>query len=183
MKEYKCPRCGYCTKKKCNMETHINRKRKCPSLTPEIQVVDINDTVKKTIKPIIHSFIDTTYDFLREKDYIYCINRIILCVPNLIQKIHFNKEHPENKNMYLSNFRNKYITIMERGNWVMKPLDETLDALIRDYESVLDEWADNYGDKTLSDKFAKYTTIKSDESVIKTIKEEIKLILYNNRID
>jgi|LauGreDrversion4_2_1035121.scaffolds.fasta_scaffold00911_20 hypothetical protein len=163
------------------METHLNRKRKCPTLLPDSTVLQINDTVAAT--PFVNSFHDTTYDFLKDKDYIYCINRVILCVPNLIKRIHFNKDHPENNNIYLSNFRNKYISMMERKNWVLKPLDETLDKIIRDYEFILEEWVDNHKDKTITDKFAKYTTIKTEENVIKTVKEEIKLLLYNNRIE
>ena len=179
MKEYKCPRCGYCTHRKCNMETHLNRKRKCPTLLNDDTVLKINDTIETT--SFINSFNETTYDFLKDKDYIYCINRVILCVPNLIQRIHFNKDHPANNNIYLSNFRNKYMTMMERKNWVLKPLEETLDKIIRDYEFILEEWVDNNKEKTITDKFAKYTTMKSEPNVIKMIKEEIKLLLYNNR--
>jgi hypothetical protein len=71
----------------------------------------------------------------------------------------------------------------EKDGWVLKPLDETLDKIIRDYECILEEWVDSRGEKTISDKFAKYTSIKTEQNVIKTIKEEIKLLLYNNRID
>ena len=73
--------------------------------------------------------------------------------------------------------------MMERKNWVLKPLDETLDKIIRDYEFILEEWVDNNKDKTITDKFAKYTTMKTEENVIKPVKEEIKLLLYNNRIE
>ncbi len=183
MKEYKCPRCGYCTNKKCNMETHINRKKKCPTLKVEDKVLEINDTISELPQSFTHPFHETLYDFLNEKDYLYCINRVILCVPNLIRRIHFNKDHPENNNIYLSNFRNKYMTMKEKDGWVLKPLDETLDKIIRDYECILEEWVDSRGEKTISDKFAKYTSIKTEQNVIKTIKEEIKLLLYNNRID
>ena len=42
------------------------------------------------------------------------------CISELIKRIHFNPEKPENHNIYISNLTNKYINILEDGKWVIK---------------------------------------------------------------
>lgn len=184
---YKCPRCGYATNRKSNITNHLNRKNLCPptlsNILPKLYEKNIfeNGKVGKKVFRNILSFEDSVLDFLKNKDYAYCINRIIFCIPNLVKKIHFDTEHPENHNIYLPNIRKKYINVYENGNWTIKSLTDMLDKIILDYEIILEEWLESKGTNSLIANFEKYLSMKKDPKITKTIREEIKLLLYNNR--
>jgi hypothetical protein len=77
------------------------------------------------------------------------------CISHLIEKIHFDKNNPENHNVYISN--------LPSG----QPLEE---------------WIEN-GNKfpKMMNKFNTYVGIKDNNIVINKIKDEIKMLLYNNR--
>jgi hypothetical protein len=125
----------------------------------------------------------TNHDFLTDADFMNCINRMIMSVPNLIKRIHFNPEHPENHNICITNSQNKKVMTYDGEKWVMKKQDETIDQLISDHEYMLEEWLDE-GEKKFPkamDKFNKYIKLKGENGVEDTIKDEIKLLLYNNR--
>ena len=126
---------------------------------------------------------DSNYEFLTDKDYIHCINRMIMSVPNLIRRIHFNPAHPENHNICIKNLRNKLVMEYDGKQWNICGEDKAIDKLITDHEYILEEWLENGEDKypKQMDKFEKYLKLKEDDKVVNDIKEEIKLLLYNNR--
>ena len=47
------------------------------------------------------SYKDTDTSHITDIDYINCIKKVCLCVIKLIEKIHFNPDKPENKNILL----------------------------------------------------------------------------------
>lgn len=57
---------------------------------------------------------DTDYFHLTDDDYKQCISRMNLSIPHFLQKVHFNKNKPENHNIYISNLKNKYIMVKNR---------------------------------------------------------------------
>jgi hypothetical protein len=126
---------------------------------------------------------DSNYEFLTDKDYIHCINRMIMSVPNLIRRIHFNPAHPENHNICIKNLRNKLVMEYDGKQWNICGEDKAIDKLITDHEYILEEWLENGEDKypKQMDKFEKYLKLKEDDKVVNDIKEEIKHLLYNNR--
>jgi hypothetical protein len=126
---------------------------------------------------------DSNYEFLTDRDYKHCINRMIMSVPNLIKRIHFNPKHPENHNIFISNIRNKLVMIYDGEQWNIQNQDKAIDKLITDHEYILEEWLENGEDKYPKEmeKFEKYLKLKTRDGVEAEIKEEIKLILYNNR--
>ena len=145
----------------------------------------INNTTNNTVNiNITLPFDKTNYDFLTEKDFNQCINRMIMSVPNLIKKIHFNPEHPENHNIYISN-RNKNKLLQYDGkHWNVVNHKETIDKLINEHEYILEEWLESGEDKfpRAMQKFKKYVSIKKkDDEVDNKIKDEINMMLYNNR--
>jgi hypothetical protein len=140
-----------------------------------------NNTQNITIN--ITPWRDPNCEYLKDKDYVHCINRMIMSVPTLIKKIHFNPEHPENHNIYISNIRNNLAMSYDGKKWNTCNQDKLIKNLIKDNEYILEEWLENGEDKFPKEmeKFEKYIIHKEDDTVIDDIKEEIKLLLYNNR--
>ena len=125
----------------------------------------------------------SNYGFLSDKDYIQCINRMMLSVPTLIQKVHFDAKHPENHNICITNSKNKRVMVYNEEQWDLCNQENIINELINNNEIVLEEWLDHGDEKypKAMEKFQKYLELKEEDGVVDKIKEEIKLMLYNNR--
>ena len=140
--------------------------------------------IQQNIK--ILAYDNTDLSHLKNKDYLKCLRRSNFCIPHLIEKIHFNPEKPENHNIYISNLKNNYVMIYNGEKWMINDRDESIQNLIDDKESIieqkLEEWIENgknYPD--IMKKFNRYLEKKENDKVLDKIKNEIKLILFNNR--
>merc|ERR1711991_858449 len=149
-----------------------------------IQNSNITQNIQQNIKLVAYK--ETDLSHLTDQDYIQCLNRSNMVIPNLIKKIHFNPKKPENHNIYISNIKNKYVMIYDGKKWNLENRNDAIDELIDNNESVLEqkleEWIENgkqYPD--IMKKFNRYLEKKEKDTVINKIKEEIKLILFNNR--
>jgi hypothetical protein len=151
-----------------------------------IQNSNITNNIQQNIKILAYKNSDISH--LTDKDFIYCFNRSNMCVPHLIKKIHFNPTKPENHNVYISNIKNKYAMVYDGNKWNLNNQDETIGDLIDINEGFLEqkleEWLENGKEyPEIMKKFNRYLEKKENDEVINKIKEEIKLILYNNRKD
>ena len=74
-----------------------------------IQNSNITQNIQQNIKLVAYK--ETDMSHLTEQDYLYCLNRSNMCIPNLIKKIHFNPKKPENHNVFISNLKSGYIML------------------------------------------------------------------------
>jgi hypothetical protein len=145
---------------------------------------NIQQNINQNIK--ILAYDNTDLSHLKNKDYLKCLKRSNFCIPHLIEKIHFNPDKPENHNIYISNLKNNYVMIYNGEKWMINDRDESIQNLIDDKESIieqkLEEWIENgknYPD--IMKKFNRYLEKKENDTVLNKIKNEIKLMLFNNR--
>ncbi len=156
------------------------------------QSTTINDnrtTTNNTINVfIVNNYEDTNLDKLTDKTY----NRIIRdseevyqIIPRLIKEIHFNPNIPENHNIFLSNRNknNKHLQVYRNKHWEIEKKDNEIDNLINDKETNLSDWVAEKGEKypEALEKFNEYLEQKYDEDVLKLVKDQVELVLYNNR--
>ena len=145
---------------------------------------NITNNIQNNIKLL--NYKDTDISDLTENDYVKCLEHYNFCVPHLIKRIHFNPKKPENHNVYISNLKNSYIMIYMNNKWKVKNRDETISSMIDDkqilFEKKIQEWVKS-GNKypKLMAKFSRYIEKREQNDVINAIKEDIKLMLYNNR--
>ena len=128
---------------------------------------------------------NTDYSHLTEKDYFKCITDCNHCVKTLIHKVHFNDKKPENKNIYISNIKNKYIMLYKNNKWQIVNRKDQIDDLYEYNEYVLENWYDEYKNKypDMIKSFERYLQNKdNDDELLNKVKDEILLMLYNNRI-
>ena len=129
---------------------------------------------------------ETDRSHLTDNDILKCLKHSNFCIPHLIEKIHFDVNKPENHNVYISNLKNKYVMIYDGNKWECKDRENQIIDLIDDNESIieykLEEWLEN-GNKypKMMKQFSRYVEKKDNDIVINKIKDEIKLLLYNNR--
>ena len=143
-----------------------------------------NNNIQNNFKLLNYKETDTSH--LTENDYVKCLEHYNFCVPHLIRKIHFNPKKPENHNIYISNLKNSYVMIYMNNKWKVKNRDETISRMIDDKQIILEkkiqEWVESgvQYPKVMA-KFSRYIEKREENDVINAIKEDIKLILYNNR--
>ena len=159
-------------------------KKKDNQIDELIKKAGITQNIQNNIK--ILAYKDTDLSHLTDQDYLNCLNRSNMCIPQLIKRIHFDPRRPENHNVYISNIKNKYIMIYDGIKWNLQSQEETIDNLIDTNEFVLEqkleEWIENGKDyPDIMRKFNRYIEKKEKDDVLNKIKEEIKLVLFNNR--
>jgi len=144
----------------------------------------ITNNIQNNIKLL--SYKDTDVSSLTDKDILKCLNHSNMCVPHLIKMIHFDPKKPENHNIYISNLKNGYVMAYDGDKWETKNREEVITDIIDDKQGLIEERIENWieeGKKypSIMKKFERYLEKKENNSVIDKIKEEIKLMLFNNR--
>ncbi len=145
---------------------------------------NVTNNIQNNFKLLNYKETDTSH--LTENDYVKCLEHYNFCVPHLIKKIHFNPKKPENHNIYISNLKNSYVMIYINNKWKVKNRDETISRMIDDKQIILEkkiqEWVESgiQYPKVMA-RFSRYIEKREENDVINAIKEDIKLMLYNNR--
>ena len=132
----------------------------------------------------INNYNHTDYEFLTNSDYMTAIRDCNHCVKTLIEKVHFNKKKPENMNIYISSIKGKFIMVYRDNKWQVKLRKAQIDDLYDYNELMLDNWIDEYHEKYphIIKSFKRYLNNKDeDNQLINKVKDEILLMLYNQR--
>ena len=159
------------------------QNKQIEELIKKAGIVTTNN-IQNNFKLLNYKETDTSH--LTENDYVRCLEHYNFCVPHLIRKIHFNPKKPENHNIYISNLKNSYVMIYMNNKWKVKNRDETISRVIDDKQIILEkkiqEWVESgiQYPKEMA-RFSRYIEKREEDDVINAIKEDIKLMLYNNR--
>ena len=134
------------------------------------------DVIINNINININAFGSSDPDFITVQDCMAAVNKgIHNAIPHLIERTHFNDNHPEEKNVYITNLRsNKAICVDEENRLIVKDQGEVIDQLVKDKDLILQ--------LNLKDKYQRYATLRdNDPESDKKIKNNVKNVLYNNR--
>ena len=150
----------------------------------QIQNIGVQNNIQNNLHIHLLNYNNTDYSHLSDIDYINCIKENNFCVKKLIESVHFNDEKPENKNIYISNIKSNYVMLYKNNKWHIVNRKEQIDDLYEYNEILLEEWYENYRDKDneMIKSFTRYLKLKENNEIIDNIKQEILLLLYNNRL-
>jgi len=145
-----------------------------------------NPTINNNLTININSFGKESLDHITEADYKKYLNGFFKGFLNLIEKIHFDENAPENHNVCLTNMRSKYAYVCENNNWVLKDKEDIINKLInKKYDLLNDKFEEFEENNKLSNKildnFKEFQENYNDAEAQKNTKENVKLMLYNNR--
>ena len=164
------------------MQKHIER------LTNKLQMQNINNNITQyNLTNVNNVFLldysKTDYSHLTERDYITCIKDCNHCIKTLIEKVHFNKDKPENMNIYISSIKGNYVMVYKDNRWQIQNKKEHIDDLYNYNEVVLENWYDDYKETYphIIQSFQRYLKNKDANQSINSVKEEILMMLYNKR--
>ena len=165
-------------------------QKQIDKLTNKLQIQNINNGIinnnnnnNNTINIQLLNHDDTDYSHMTPNDYITCIQSCNRCVKQMIEKIHFNMDKPENMNIYLSNIKGKYVMIYKDNSWQLRDKKDQIDDMYDYNEMMLENWYDEYKEKYphIVKSFQRYLKNKDGNSVLNNVKDEILLMLYNKR--
>jgi hypothetical protein len=132
---------------------------------------------------IINCFGNENLDYITDKVILHCMNKIYGSIPLLIEKIHFDPDHPENHNIQIPNKKLSHAKIMNhKREWQIVKKKDAIDAMIDNGYNLLDDklqykLADNK-QKHFRDFQAKYED--GDKDTIKNIKDTVEMLVINN---
>jgi len=136
----------------------------------------------------IVAFNKTDLSHITDKDFEYIMKRCNMCIPNLIEKTHYDPNKPENKNIFISNIKDRYVMKWNGKKWNLNNREEALEDLYENSSNTLEDRIETWEynkfqyDPIAVQKFYRFLDNKDKDKVKNKIKEEIKLILYNNRL-
>ncbi len=104
-------------------------------------------------------------------------------VPQLIEHVHFNKDIPEQQNVYIPNMRDIYAMTFDGENWNLTDRDEVINQLLDDKHVFLIAKYKELKKKldVRTDKKFKTFNDDKDDHVNVNLKKQVKLMLYNKR--
>jgi hypothetical protein len=166
-----------------------NMQKQIDKLTQKLQIKnvvngDVNQTTNQNIYNIqLLNYTETDYSHLTPMDYVQCIKKCNNCVKNLIERVHFNEKKPENMNIYISNIKGNYAMVYKDDKWQIVSKKEQIDDLYDCNEVMLETWYDEYKEQypEIIKSFERYLEHRDGSEVVDRVKEEILLMLYNNR--
>jgi hypothetical protein len=141
--------------------------------------IQVNINVDKNRR----NYSDTDYGALTDRDIMRAIGHAGRCMQEIIPLTHFNTNHPENQNIYVSSLKSPVTMLYEGNKWHAHKWAVVADRVIDNNVTTINEWIDRQrgGDPTLASKFKVFVDCVENDKFVDELKSEIKLILYNNR--
>jgi hypothetical protein len=125
---------------------------------------------------------DPNIEFLTDRDYEKFINKNIdKIIPAMLKKIHFNREHPENHNICITNFKNSLGFVHNGEKWETILKKELINKIMDHNEILLNDWVNEKDNEEYNEKMNDFVKSKDDREALNNIKQEIKKTVYNNR--
>ena len=137
-----------------------------------------NNTINVTNNITLLNYKNTDTSHLTDLDYRKCIKNPLSCVLNLIEKVHFNPEKPENMNIYIPSLKDKYIMMYQDNKWMCENREE-LNTIYRHKEELIEYWINENKDEDIQKFFNRYSHIKDEE--MGYIMDKLKLMMFNKR--
>jgi len=159
----------------------------------------INNNTTNNYNIIIVPFGQEKIDYIDIKRRIEILKNGRKCMNKLIQDKHYNTEHPENHNMYISDFNRKKIVVYTGEIWKVCDIDEIFDNVNKTNLPCITTWYTDYKDNLTDqankeilkiintfDKDGQFVyknrlTGGMDRNGFEEYKLDIELVLYNYR--
>ena len=142
-----------------------------------------NNTNNGTINNItINQYGKEDMSHITLQDFKGLFSRCNSCVPFFVELLHFNKDKPENNNIYISNMKSPYLMLYDGAKWKLAEKNAILDDMYDDKcEILVNKYEDlkDHLDESIMNKFSKF--LNKYELMKDNVIKDIKLVLYNNR--
>jgi hypothetical protein len=114
-------------------------------------------------------------------------NKPFKAIPEMIKHTHFNKEHPENQNIKLTNKKEPYVKVMKNNKWLYQDRKNTITDLIdKQHVQINDETIDTLVENKCSThqknniKRCNIMYLNENDDYMKRLYNESELVVLNN---
>ncbi len=175
----------YCTRKKTSKarQPTIHNTNNNHNTTNNTNNVTINNITNN----IVLSYENTDPSHLTDGDYHFALSRASRCVPEILERVHFNPSHPENRNVCLRSLNSSYINVHDGEKFKVRRREDMINDLLADgeylLETKLENWQENADHRIVKakKKYKVYQEMKEKFRPYQNLKQDVAIMLYNNR--
>ena len=191
--ELRCPGCKKELKSSASLYYHVkNNLCKHPDCIQSntitnnlnnIETFNINNNLNVDNVNVV-KFGQENLSFMTDDLYKQILGRGFNSVMDFIAHSHFNKDHPENHNIYIANIRDDCIVLYDGDKWTINNRDELVEDIIyakSDFLFSKFKELKHQMEQSEIDRFMRFMDQRDNSQTMNRLKNEIKLQLYNNR--
>jgi hypothetical protein len=119
-----------------------------------------NNTINSNNNIQIVAFGKEDVDHISNGEWLKLLKNNYKSIEKLTEIVHFNKNNPENHNIYINNLRSKYIMTHDGNDWVVKDRKTIVDALYDDKSYIIFNKVDELNDTLPLRIVSKFEEIK-----------------------
>ena len=153
--------------------------------------VTVDQSTHNTVNIQITPFGKESWDHLDQETVLKIMKGVNECIPELLRRIHFDDNHPENRNIKIPNKKLSTIETFNGSTWETKPKLPTIDGWIKDAVDRLDyEYADDFKKQASSflwnlwmQKYSALTNSddKNHARVSRETRKSVECVILSNR--
>lgn len=144
-----------------------------------------NIETQQNITININAFGNENTDYLDDKAILACIGRVYKSIPSLLEKIHFDPNHPENHNIKISNKKLPYASVMGTNKkWRTVDRKDAIETMVINGYNMLDEKYTENKEKFAMLKQQNFEGFQSkfesdDKELMKQLKNDVDMMVLN----
>ena len=130
----------------------------------------------------INSYGKENLEYLTQ-DYLTSLLKIpYRSIPNLVKKIHFNPNHPENCNIKIPNRKEKFAKVYNSGSWEFKNKKEVIESIVDNSYNIIECHYDDIQEYLEENKKGKFLLFKEkyDDDGKREIERDTELVILNS---
>ena len=106
-------------------------------------------------------------------------------LPKLIKDIYFHPEHPENRNVKITNKKLPYVSVYKGNKWVLHDKNQVIENMVDKGFTIIDTEYGNIKDKMHYSKKKNYSDFQKrfesqDKKLHKELKKNTEMLVLNN---
>jgi len=146
----------------------------------------INNTTNITNNIQLNNYGDENIDHITDQVLDRLMHSPGVMIARLFKRIHYSRKHPENKNIKITNRKDKYIHIHKNGDWIFAIRKHIIDQIISKHFGTLEAHYEEHKaakmDYIYQGRFNRYAKRieEADKETINKIVEDITLLILNH---
>ena len=133
---------------------------------------NVTNTINISLSP--HEFGREDWSYISDNEILQIMSGVNTCIPNIVQRLHFDIKHPENHNIKIQNKSRPEIKIFDGEMWITQDKNTTIDFLINNIRGRLDDYEEKFLEKTSSVRHSLWTEYWQDMNEDKRKQKEVR---------
>ena len=167
-----------------------------PVMDLAAQIKELSERVEKIMKNreeeikrsqnkvSVNCFGNENLDYIADTYILDCMNNINVSIPVLVEKIHFDPEHPENNNVRIPNKKLPHTEIMNnKSKWELISKKDTIHSMVETAYNILCKTfreKQHELDVNMQQNFRDFQEIYRNKRAIRDIKNKVELLILGN---